>query len=175
MVIAFRRAVESDLPQIGRVVVDAWRSTFAGLLPADFLDNMSCAHQTERHRRAFARSGVTYHVASIGNGRVIGFASGGPTRQGDFLHENEVYAIYILEEYQRQKIGGTLFRRIVDDLAESGRKGLILLALANNPNRAFYESLGGMQAMASPLTLGSTTVDQFAYLWDDIAALPRNH
>jgi ribosomal protein S18 acetylase RimI-like enzyme len=118
--------------------------------------------------------GWTYHVASIGDGRVIGFASGGPTRQGDFPHENEVYAIYILEEYQRQKIGGTLFRRFVDDLAESGRRGLILFALANNPNRAFYESLGGMQAMASPLTLGSATVDQFAYLWDDIAALPRN-
>lgn len=135
---------------------------------------MSPAHQTERHHRGFARPGATYHVASIGNGRVIGFASGGPTRKSDFPNESEVYAIYLLEEDQHQYIGSTLFRRVVGDIAESGRQGLILLALASNPYRGFYERLGGVQAMASPLTLGSATVDQFAYLWDDIAALWRN-
>jgi hypothetical protein len=33
MIIEFQPAIVGDLPQIGRVVVDAWRSTFAGLLP----------------------------------------------------------------------------------------------------------------------------------------------
>ncbi|MFT3966800.1 MAG: GNAT family N-acetyltransferase [Sphingobium sp.] len=174
MVIAIRRAVEGDLPQIGRVVVDAWRSTFAGRLPADFLDAMSCAHQTERHRRAFARPEARYHVASVGDGPVIGFASGGPSRHGDFPQENEVYAIFILEAYQRRKIGRALFGAVVDDLKGTDRKGLIVLALAKNPNLGFYEGLGGVQAMATPLTLGSETVDQFAYLWDDIPALSRN-
>jgi len=171
MVIAIRRAVEGDLPQIGRVVVDAWRSTFAGLLPADFLNNMSCTQQIERHRRAFARPEATYHVASVGDGDVVGFASGGPSRQGYFPQENEVYAIFILEGYQRQKIGCDLFRAVIDDLKESDRKGLIVFALARNPNLGFYEKLGGVQAIAKPLMLGAETVDQLAYIWDDISAL----
>lgn len=174
MVVAFRRAVEDDLSQIGRVVVDAWRSTFTGLLPSDFLDNMSCAYQTERHRRSFARPGVSFHVAIGGDGNVIGFASGGPTRYDDFPQENEVYAIYILEAYQGQKVGATLFRRVVCDFEESGRKGLIVLALANNPNRRFYERMGGRQAIAKPLILGSAMVGQLAYIWDDITVLSCN-
>jgi ribosomal protein S18 acetylase RimI-like enzyme len=110
----------------------------------------------------------------MGQGNVIGFATGGPTRQDDFPQENEIYAIYVLEAYQGRKIGSTLLRRVVGDLEESGRKGLILLALTNNPNRGFYERLGGRQAIAKPLALGSATADQFAYLWDDITALSRN-
>lgn len=113
-------------------------------------------------------------MAIAGGGNVVGFASGGPTRQVDFPQENEVYAIYILEAYQGRKIGVTLFRRVIGDLEESGRKGLILLALANNPNRGFYENLGGRQVIAKPLALGSAMADQCAYLWDDITGLSRN-
>lgn len=174
MVIAFRPAVESDLPQVGRIVVDAWRSTFAGLLQPDFLNNMSSAQQTERHRRAFFRQGATYHVACAGAENVIGFASGGYSRHGEFPQENEVYAIYILDEYQRQKIGRTLFLSVLDDFKGSNRKGLIVLALEKNPNLGFYKRLGGTQVIAKPLILGAETVDQFAFLWDDISKLPQD-
>jgi hypothetical protein len=40
-------------------------------------------------------------------------------------------------------------------------------------NLAFYKRLGGHQIMAEPITLGSATVDQIAYLWDDISGLSQ--
>ncbi|WP_051336459.1 GNAT family N-acetyltransferase [Rhizobium sullae] len=170
MSIDIRPAHERDIPKIAKVVVDAWRSTFAGILPADFLDGMSYDQQEQRHRRTFGRPGVTYYVA-CSDDVVVGFASGGPTRREAFPSENEVYAIYVLAEFQQHHLGSILFRYVATDLKRSGRKGLAVVALKKNPHRSFYERLGGLPSAAGPITLGSATFNQIAYLWDDVASL----
>lgn len=169
MTTEFRRAVEGDLSEIGHVTVDTWRSTFEGLLPGAFLDGMSYQEQTERHHRYFNQEGVVFHVATDQDGKIIGFASGGPNRHADFLAQNEVYAIYVLQAYHGRKIGSGLFRRVAKELGKSGRNGLVVLALGNNPNRVFYRHLGGQEVTAKQLTLGSATVNQLAYVWDDMS------
>lgn len=169
MTIEFRRAIESDLVEIGHVTVDTWRSTFDGLLPGAFLDGMSYQEQTERHHRYFSQKDVVFHVATDQDGKIIGFASGGPNRHADFSAQNEVYAIYVLQAYHGRKIGSGLFRRVATDLGTPGRNGLVVLALGNNPNRVFYQHLGGRETTAKQLTLGSATVNQFAYVWDDMS------
>jgi GNAT superfamily N-acetyltransferase len=167
--IKFRRADERDLVEIGHVTVDTWRATFDGLLPETFLDGMTYQEQTERHHRYFSQKGVVFHVATDQDGKIIGFASGGPNRHADFSAENEVYAIYVLQAYHGRKIGSGLFRRVAKDLGGSGRNGLVVFALGNNPNRVFYQHLGGRETSATQLALGSATVNQFAYVWDDMS------
>ncbi|MFT4183789.1 MAG: GNAT family N-acetyltransferase [Rhizobium sp.] len=174
MAIGIREAVVEDLPDIARVVVDCWRSTFADLLPTEFLEGMSADHQERRHRRYFGRAGVTYHVACGDNDRVVGFANGGPSRDTGFPHEGELYALYLLAAYQRRGIGTSLFSRVAVNLEGAGCKGMLTFALAANPNRVFYERLGGRQATAEPITLGGMEVAQMAYLWDDVSALMRD-
>ncbi|WP_349956043.1 GNAT family N-acetyltransferase [Rhizobium sp. ZPR3] len=171
MAIEIRPAVEGDLPGIARVVVDAWRATFAGLLPEDFLKGMSYSHQEQRHRRYLGHAGIIYYVAEDEKGEVVGFASGGSSRDSGFSHEAEVYALYLLPAYQRRKIGSALFAKVAGDLGDMGHKGLLALALENNPNRVFYERLRGQPVSTEPLTLGGTAVGQIAYVWDDIPAL----
>jgi ribosomal protein S18 acetylase RimI-like enzyme len=170
MAIDIRPAQERDVSDIAKVVVDAWRSTFAGILPADFLDGLSYDQQKQRHRKMFERPGVNYHVA-CSDGAIVGFASGGPTRRDAFRHESEVYAIYLLAEFQYRHLGSVLFRKVATDLKRSGRQGLVVVALSNNPHRGFYQRLGGVPVDANPIALGSATVDQIAYLWDDVASL----
>ncbi|MDX0298012.1 GNAT family N-acetyltransferase [Sinorhizobium meliloti] len=169
MTIDIRRAVGDDLPDIARVVVDSWRSTFAGILPAAFLDGMSYDHQQQRHERMLARADVIYYVTVHPVEGIIGFASGGPTRHGGFPQQNEVYAIYLLPAYQRQNLGSLLFRNVVSDLKSSGRAGLAVFALSSNPNRDFYKRFGGRETAAPPIAIGDLTVDQTAYVWEDIA------
>lgn len=173
MTIDIRPAVASELSDIARVVVDAWRSTFAGLLPDEFLESMSYSHQEQRHRRYFGRAGVSYYVADEESDGIVGFASGGPARHANFPNEGEVYALYLLPAYQRRRIGASLFRKVAGDLEEAGCRGLVAFALDNNPNRDFYARLGGRKVIAEPIVLGRTAVGQIAYLWDDIPALMR--
>lgn len=123
MMIGIRPAAADDLPDIGRVVVDCWRSTFAGLLPTEFLESMSADHQERRHRRYFGRAGVNYHVACDESGGVVGFANGGPSRDTGFPHEGELYALYLLPAYQRRGIGTSLFSRVAGDLERAGCRG----------------------------------------------------
>jgi len=170
MVLDIRPAADGDIAGVARVVVDSWRSTFTGLLPADFLDGMSYAQQEQRHRRTFATPDTSYHVATA-DGAIVGFASGGPTRRPEFSHENELYAIYILPGFQHRNIGSTLFRYVVSDLHSSGRTGLVAVALGLNPYRSFYERLDGVPVNGGTITLGSAVVDQVAYVWEDIAEL----
>jgi ribosomal protein S18 acetylase RimI-like enzyme len=174
MTIDIRLAAASELSDIARIVVDVWRLTFAGLLPDEFLESMSYSHQEQRHRRYFGRAGVSYYVADDEGDSIVGFASGGLTRHASFPHEGEVYALYLLPAHQRRRIGASLFHKVAVDLEEAGCRGLVAFALDNNPNRDFYARLGGRQAIAEPIVLGSMTVGQVAYLWDDIPALTRD-
>lgn len=129
------------------------------------LDGLSQDHQERRHERMLERVDVTVHPVE----GVVGFASGGPTRDGSLTRQNEVFAIYLFPAYQRQNIGSLLFRSVIGDLKSSGREGLVVFALSKNPNRHFYKRLGGQETTAQPIAIGDDTVDQVAYVWEDIA------
>lgn len=174
MAIEIRPAVDGDLSGIARVVVDTWRATFAGLLPEDFLKGMSYSQQEQRHRHYLGHASIAYYVAEDEKGEAVGFASGGPSRHSGFLQEAEVYALYLLPGYQRRKIGSALFTEVARDLGDMEHKGLLALALENNPNRVFYERLRGRPVATGPLILGETAVGQIAYVWDDIPALLKS-
>lgn len=174
MAIGIRLATVEDLPDIARVVVNCWRSTFSGLLASDFLESMSVDHQERRHRRYFGRADVRYHVAFNERDDVVGFANGGPSRHTGFTHDGEIYALYLLPAYQRQGIGTSLFSRVAGDLEGAGCKGVLTFALTCNPNRGFDHRLGARQAAAEPIMLGGTEIGQVAYLWDDTSVLMRD-
>jgi GNAT superfamily N-acetyltransferase len=164
-----RPALQADLPGIAEVLVDTWRSTFQGVLPDDFLNGMSYAHQEERHRRTIQKPSVSYFVAeTLNQGQIVGFASGGPNRHPELPYSGELYAIYVREGFQDQELGRRLFHSIALDLCRFGLSQMIVWVLANNPNRAFYERLGGRPLSTKPITLGSATVQQVAYGWDDL-------
>lgn len=168
--ITIRPATEEDLGAIAQVLVDTWRSTFRGRLPDAFLDRLSCPEQEERHRRTMGRPGTAYAVAAAGP-RIVGFANGGPNRQQVLPQAGELYALYIRDGFQRQGLGMALFGAIVAAHRRHGRQGMFAWVLADNPNRGFYQRLGGQPAAERPITLGPATVTEIAYAWDDLDTL----
>jgi ribosomal protein S18 acetylase RimI-like enzyme len=173
--IDIRPATVRDVPAIATLLVDTWRSTFTGILPDDFLSGMSQAKQEERHRRNMDRSDTAYFVAESGNeGRIVGFADCGPSRTAELAHSGELYAIYILSEFQRRGLGDRLVRAAASALWRQGHRSMFAWVLTINPNSRFYEILGGRAIARQPVTLGSTTVDEIAYGWDDISALIKS-
>lgn len=63
------------------------------------------------------------YVAEADGRGVVGFISGGPERTGDPAYAGEVYAVYILGQYQRQGIGRQLVVTLVNQLLREGMTG----------------------------------------------------
>jgi ribosomal protein S18 acetylase RimI-like enzyme len=170
--IHLRDATLTDTPAIARVHVDAWRTTYRGLLPADYLANLSYAEREQQWQRALAADSPTrLIVATSEGGEVIGFVAGGPERSGDLGCTGELYAIYLLAEYQRQGIGRRLTHALVRQLRADNFASMAVWVLADNPARHFYEALGGVALRAQAITIGSATLNELAYGWADLAEL----
>ena len=81
--IRIRQAIDSDARGIARVHIDSWRSTYAGIVPADHLAGLDYDEREARWHRILADRRQNAFVAEDADGRIIGFASGGPERSGD--------------------------------------------------------------------------------------------
>ena len=89
------------------------------------------------------------------------------TRIGKKKQEGEIYEIYLQPEWKRMGLGRRLFDAAREGLAGSGRKGLVLWALAENANaRAFYERIGGLVVAEGERNYHDRKVLMVAYAWE---------
>ena len=166
-----RRALPSDAPGIARVHVESWRSTYVGIVPDDYLASLDCRERERIWRRLIADDGQVTHVAEHNRDGVVGFVSGGPARENDPSYSGELYAIYLLEQQQRQGIGQRLVAELCSWLLTEGLTTMYTWVLEKNPSRRFYESLGGIEFRRQTKTIGGRDVVEVAYGWDDITPL----
>ena len=168
-----RQATSDDAAAIARVQATSWRDTYRGIVPQEFLDSIDVSEWTERRFRELARprTGACSHVAEVGD-EVAGWAYSGPNRDQDSTYAGELYAIYLLPEYQRRGIGLALTVSAAKSLIDSGMMSMLLWVLAENwPARRFYEALGGGYVTEQQITIGSTTLPEVAYGWKDLGQL----
>lgn len=172
--ITVRRGRADDAASIARVHVDSWRSTYAGLLPKDMLLKLSSADHEARWWRhvlgRFRRRHYVY-VAEHETDGVVGFISGGPARESGLDPQAEIYALYLLDEYQNEGIGRALFLRLARHLNRECGPSLVVWVLSENPSRYFYEAMGGRRIGRRTERMGSVEVQETAYGWADMAEL----
>jgi L-amino acid N-acyltransferase YncA len=174
-----KEATAADVPQIARVHVDSWRTTYAGIVPADFLASMTYEDFEARWRGWMGNPGGhrIFYVAELPPRRIVGFASGGPRREEQYPeYEDELYAAYLLREHQRKGMGRRLLGAVAEGLAAKGRRSMLTWVLAENPSRLFYEAVGGKLLGSQEIEIGGVTLEEVAYGWDDtrkLAALVR--
>ena len=114
-------------------------------------------------------------VAENEQGRIVGFASGGPNRtdtdnprETDIYH-CEIYAIYLLQDVQRHGLGSRLTRTLVEKFREQGYQSMVLwVAVDNVSARKFYETLGGTSISTQQLELGGMILDEVSYGWNNL-------
>lgn len=160
-----RPAQLEDAGAIARAHVDAWRTTYLGLLPPDFLASLSEEHYGERWRRVIGDGWSRVFVAEE-EGEVVGFASGGRERAGENGFAGELYAIYVVKGAQGRGHGRELVRAVAGALREMKLSDMIVWALRDNaPARGFYERLGGVYVRSQPITIGNATLEEVSYGW----------
>jgi ribosomal protein S18 acetylase RimI-like enzyme len=169
-----RSADVDDAAAIARVHVLSWRSTYNGLLPAEFLESLTETGYADRWRRFISEGSSRIYVVQAGDDRsaVVGFASGGRERAGETGYTGELYAIYLIESSQRRGYGRELVRAVAGGLRELGLEDMIVWVLKDNqPARDFYERLGGVYVRTQPITIGSVTLEEVSYGWPRLESL----
>ena len=174
--VTIREARIEDAAGMAKVHVDSWRTTYVGIVPDSYLASLSYAR-----REAFwhgilsdAEANGYPFVAVNDEGEIVGFAFGGPQRNGDPAYQAELYSIYLLQAYQGQGIGRQLTRRLVEAFLQVGIQSMLLWVFADNPARRFYEALGGQYLRVEQADFDGVMVDEVAYGWPDIAIILRN-
>ena len=189
--ICVRRARPGDAAAIGAVHVSAWRNTYAGVLPDDYLAGLSPLRHAAGYERAIAdrRNGHAVFVAVASGadappggrpdgegGAVVGFVSGGRGRRPGLCGEaaagsGEVETLYLLDDYRDRGIGRRLMRAMSAHLAAVGCRSVMLWVLQDNPSRWFYQRLGGRPAAQEAIRFAGQAMEQLAFVWDPIETL----
>ena len=179
--IAIRRARPSDSVAIGAVHVAAWRSAYPGILPDRFLAGLSATRQAAYYDRAI-QAGVGVYVATASGAdlgltdqpaRIIGFATGAPTRKSGGPADGEIETLYVLDDWRERGLGRRLMRASAAHLMAAGCASAFVWVLRDNPNRWFYERLRGKPASSATIQVGGVAVVQVAYVWAPIDKLAQ--
>ena len=173
MSVDIREANVPDAAAIARVHVNSWRATYSGVVPDDFLAQLSYAQRERTWRDTLSTPDATefVYVAEVETSSIIGFASGGPERSGNPDYKGELYAIYLLEAYQRKGMGRQLAQAIAQRLVQEGLHSMLVWVLADNPSLDFYSALGGQRVYEQEITIGGARLVEVAYGWLDIREL----
>ena len=169
--VRIRQAVDPDARGIAVVHVDSWRSTYAGIVPAEHLAALDYDRREANWQRILADRRQNVFVAEDRDGRIVGFSSGGPERSNDPAYHAELYAIYLLESWQGQGLGRRLVAALADWFISRGWRSMLLWVLKDNPSRGFYEALGGAPIKQETISIGGAELVEIAYGWPDISPL----
>lgn len=171
-----REAKLEDAVAIARVHVNTWQTTYQGIIPESYIAKRSYQKRKERWTNMLSISTVEkadYWVYVVENNlkQIIALADGGLERNGDSIYQGELYAIYILEAYQRQGIGRKLIKKIAEKLSHSGLESMLVWVLADNPACQFYQALGGQKIKQKQVEFDGVKLIEIAYGWIDIKVL----
>ncbi len=173
MRVRIREANVPDAAAIAKVHVDSWRTTYTGVVPDEYLAQLSYEQRGQVWRDILSTRGAKefVYVAVAESSNIIGFASGGPERSGNPVYKGELYVIYLLEGYQLKGIGGQMVQIIAKRLMQEGLHSWLVWVLASNPSRDFYSALGGQRVYEKEITIGEARLVEVAYGWLDIGEL----
>jgi len=175
-VLIIRPAHQTDAEAIAKVQVDTWRSTYKGILSDDFLAALSYEQRAKAWHNILSdpKPNQFAYAAMQDAKEVIGFAVGGQERSGDTEYTGELYALYVLETFQRQGLGHRLTATLARSCIDAGLGSLLVWVLEDNPCRRFYEALGGERLRDKQINVGGAQLVEVAYGWRDARTLLTN-
>lgn len=165
-----RKAVLPDVEAIAKVHVDSWKTTYANIVPNEYINNLTYEKRADLWEQIIPNGQV--FVAEDEEGQIVAFANGGQERTGDYKeYAGEIYAIYILQGFQKQGLGEQLIKAVVADLLKQNIYSMLVWVLKDNNSRNFYEKMGGKVVDSETVDFDGKNLIELAYGWEDISLL----
>lgn len=144
-----RIAVPADAQGIAEVHVASWRSTYRGIVSDAYLAQLNTESKKEfwESQLNLPEAKEFIFVAEHETDGIVGFISGGKTREPELVYGAEIYAVYILQSMQQQGIGTGLFQALSRAFKRNGYTSMMLWVIEGNPSTAFYKKMGGQEVV----------------------------
>ncbi|MFO1396158.1 MAG: GNAT family N-acetyltransferase [Burkholderiales bacterium] len=171
--VLIRPAVPADAARIAQVRVDAWRTTYKGMIPEAYLAGMTVEDSTAHWDRILNAAPNTTNVfVAVAGDEVVGFAAGLMLEEPKFGINAELSAVYLVREAQRAGVGTRLVAAVAAAQQAHGANGLIVWVIeGNKPARAFYENLGAELLVEQPFTWDGMDLVEAGYGFRDLSSL----
>ena len=132
------KRMETDPEIRGKAYVHwkSWQETYPGIVAQDYLEKLTL----EKCEEIAYRWTDNIIVAKDGE-NVVGFVGYGECRDDDLQNAGEVFAIYVLADYQGLRIGYRLMQEAQEQLAGYARIAVWVLK-GNQKAIRFYERYG---------------------------------
>lgn len=171
MDITLRDIRPDDAPALAHVLVTANAHAFRGLVP-DHLLEFSEAESAANWKRMLTEGlpdGDFMIAAETARGEFVGYAWGGA--YDDPRYPGELRQLMVLPAYQKRGIGRLLVRQVAKRLAAQSIHRMRVEVLHINPNRAFYERLGGVFVEEGVWDWDGVLLPKYVYGWSDTSSL----
>ncbi len=127
---------DADMDGKGYVHYKSWHETYTGLIDQNYLDAITA----EKCISTAHRWPDNTLVAKDGD-KVIGFIAYNAYRDDSLTETGEIFGLYVLQDYQGQKVGYQLMNAAIEQLAQY--KAVALWVLKGNDKAIrFYEKYG---------------------------------
>ena len=170
----FRPATIDDSRGIAQVMLRVQRQAYRGILPDNPLTDAALQaaenHYANKFEDTLQRGGCTY-VAEVVQEGIIGFAVGGPKRDGPEGYDGELYNIFVLGEYQGHKVGTALFLKVVEFLQAHQYSSLLLWSIRGTAAGGYYRHLSGENITHRVEKIANVDVTLDCYGWQSLATL----
>ena len=161
-----------DAPAIARIHIDTWRSTYRGIVPDEYLSNLSYERRQQVWESALRDPKTqSVFVAEDDTNGIVGFAASGQARGMGETFDGELYAIYVLQSAQGKGIGRSLVLSAARDLKAHGFRSMLVWVLEGNPYKRFYERLGGELVAARGIEIGGKSLKELGFGWKNLDLL----
>jgi L-amino acid N-acyltransferase YncA len=167
--ISIRAATEHDAVAISHVHVHSWRTTYAGIVPDEYLATLDEAERVPLWREWLTRD-IQVYIAEL-DGELVGFISGGKIREPVQTYDAELFAVYLLEQAQRHGIGTALLRELAGSLLSKGFTSMIVWVLEKNLSKHFYVKSNAKLVTSKDIQIGGMTLSEVAYGWPHLEAI----
>ena len=177
MATTIRNAKPGDEEGIVYAGIRGWQNSYSNILPIEYLTSLDeqiphrklewGAHlqKPENRQRTF--------VAEV-DGKVVGYATGNANRHKEFSFEAEIFAIYVLKDYQRSGLGKKLVNALVDLFISREQTSMVIGTLKENHQaRRFYEDLGGELIGETVFAVNGINYPEVLYGWRSLEALTK--
>lgn len=158
-----REATLEDAEAVARIHVDAWRTSYAGIVPDSILAALSYdSRRRDWEKRVQVRE--TSVLVAERDGEVIAVGACGPNRSPLDGYAGEIYELYVDPQAQGEGAGTQLFAALCERLREGGMERQALWVYADHHQGcAFYEKLGGERIGERETEMAGRTIAEVAY------------
>lgn len=142
-----RQAKTEDAQAIAEIHVTSWQAAYEGLLPDEFLQNLSIERRLQMWQQILEGAQSFTWVAEV-DGRLLGFVNCGPSRDKDADPQivGEIYAIYLLPDAWGQGFGRALCSQALQSLQNAHYQEVMLWVLQDNEGAIYFYERAGFSA-----------------------------